>query len=281
MVVYVDILVCLNTVITYLILLATEKISRVKSKNVRILSASLIGGISSLYIFLPQQYWAVELIVKLAFSAAITVTAFKIACLRVFLRTLIVFYAVSFMYAGSMVGIWYAFKPDSMVINNGVVYFSISPIVLIFSTAVCYLLLRLVQTVFKTQDKYSINKRVYFINGNKKVACNCMVDTGCSVGDSVGGCRVAIIEREAACDIFSREEIASAIAMSPAETIKNVFRVIPYKTLTSSGVLPALKVDGAVVDGKDINKVLVCIQDVTFDGDFTGIISPAFYGDGG
>lgn len=280
MVVYVDILIFLNIVITYLILLATEKISRVRSRVFRLIVSSLIGGFSSLYILLPQQNFLIEFIVKLVFGAVITLTAFKTSSAKVFFRTLLSFLFVSFLYAGSMFALWYVIKPENLLINNGVVYFSLSPIVLIASTTVCYLVLRLLQTVLKPSDKYARKEEIVFSFDNKSVSCLCMVDTGCSVCDNFGNYRVAIVGRGVANELFGEANVASAVSMTPNEEIASRFRVIPYKTLSDGGIMPAIMADFALAERKKIPCVLVCISDNRFNGDFEGIISPAFIDEG-
>ena len=179
-----------------------------------------------------------------------------------------------------MLGVWYAIKPENLIINNGVVYFSVSPVLLIVSSGLCYVLIRVIQTILKPSDKYSRRVSVLFINGLHKVSCNCIVDTGCSVGDAFGDFRVAIVGFNVAKELFGEKETLSLIKLAPDDNISKKFRLIPYNTLNSSGVLPAVRVEGAFVFGKELKNVLVCVSDKNFCDDFEGIISPLFFDEG-
>ena len=54
-VIYVDVLIFLNTIITFIILLTTVEISGVSPKTFRLLTGSLLGGIFSLIILAPEM----------------------------------------------------------------------------------------------------------------------------------------------------------------------------------------------------------------------------------
>ncbi len=276
MVVYIDVLVCLNIVITYLILLAAKTFSHSKSSVLRLILASVVGGLFSLYIFLPKQHFLVELVVKIIFGAVITVVAFKGAKLKAFLRAFISFIAVSFLYAGSMIGLWYALKPKGMVINNGVVYFSVSPIVLILSTVLCYFVLIFAHRLLKREDTYTPIKTVKLIFKDKTVFCRCIVDTGNTLCDSVSGYKVAIVSEQTAKSLFDDDSVSELLRLEASGELSKRFRLLPYKTLQGSSVMPAVCIDMAEVDNKKIKKAMVAITSTAFDGDYSGIISPEF-----
>lgn len=276
MVVYVDVLFCLNIVLTYLILLATKHISHSKSNMLRLIIASIIGGLFSLYIFLPKQNFMLESLIKFVSSCVITITAFKPIKIKGYLRVVFSFYVVSFIYAGAMLCLWYLFKPNGMVINNGVVYFSISPIVLIVSTTACYLLLRVVQVFLKRENTYTEVKTVKLIHNNKTVFCKCMVDSGNTLCELISGHKVITVDKMTAENLFGTKAAEELLTLSvPAEFVKK-FRVIPYKTLSSNSLMPAVNIDYAEIDETRINNVFVSITAVSFEGDFSGIISPEF-----
>ncbi len=276
MVVYLDVLVCLNIVITYFILLASKAFSRSKSNALRLVAASITGGLFSMYIFLPKQHFLLEFLVKIIFGAVITLIAFKSAKLKAFLRAFFIFNAVSFLYAGSMIGLWYVIKPTGMVINNGIVYFRISPIVLICSTVVCYLVLRLAHILLKREDTYSQIRSITLTFGEKSIICRCIVDTGNTLCDSIGGYKVAVISKETANRLFCEEQVRKLLNLEADAELAKRFRVIPYKTLSGNSLMPAVCIDGAFVGDIRINKAMVAIVDTVFDGDYSGIISPEF-----
>ena len=83
-------------------------------------------------------------------TAALTVlTAFGRADLRRFLTRTAALVAVSFSFCGVMVFVCTVFRPKGMEIYNDVVYFNISPFVLIILTLVCYYTLLLLKRFTK------------------------------------------------------------------------------------------------------------------------------------
>ena len=276
MVVYADILICLNTIVTYLIILAASAISCIKIKIMRLIIASLVGGTSSLYIYLPQQSLFTELILKLVFSAVITVVFSGRVPLKSVIRFFVCFYVVSFIYAGFMMAFWMILKPGGMAINNGVVYFSVSPIILIISTAVGYVVITLALKFLNRDDRFTDKKTVSVYYNSKSYLCRCMVDTGNSLCDTLGDCKIIILSRSMSDKILGESIVNNLLNHTPDDTYKTKLRLLPYKTLSSNGLIPALRVDEASVDNISIKNVLIAISECEFDGEVDGIISPDF-----
>lgn len=274
MIVYADVLICFNTVITYFILLAVKAVNRNKTKIIKVVLASLIGGFSSLYILLPQQNIFVEIMVKFILSGIITIVAFGFDCFKKFIRSLFFFFSISFIYAGFMLGFFYLLKPNGMVINNGVVYFQISPVILVVASVLFYYIMIFFKQFFSKKDEYAKNKIITLVYKNKEYIINCMVDSGDTIKDPMGLCEVVILDKINAQKIIGKEFCEMVLNFAVTEDI--MLRVIPYKTINGDGLLPAIKIDFAIVDEQKKSNVLVGIVDYSFDGDFDGIISPEF-----
>ena len=133
--IYIDILVCLNVIVNYFLLLASGKFLSRPYKRWRILLGAFLGGLYSLYILLPQLAQWFTILVELAMAATITLTAFG---RKGILKTCSCFFAMSFLFAGSMFLLWKTAAPKNLIINNGVVYFQISPLLLIGTTVASY-----------------------------------------------------------------------------------------------------------------------------------------------
>ncbi|MBR6693777.1 MAG: sigma-E processing peptidase SpoIIGA [Clostridia bacterium] len=276
MIIYLDVLVALNTIVTYFILLATRRLSHASARTIRLAAAALLGGFSSLYIFLPQQKFIFEALIKLLFSAVIVMVSFGFGTPKKYLRCVFSFFAVSFIYAGFMLAFWYVAKPNGMVINNGVVYFSISPIVLILSTVICYFVIVIAQKFYNRQDINATKKTVNLLRAGSEFSFECMVDTGNSISDPLGNSKIIILGKKASVEVFGKENIEKFLEISPQISPNFKYRLIPYETATGESILPIVLIDGAVVDGKNIGNVAVGILNSDFL-DFDGIISPSFF----
>ena len=133
MVVYADILIVLNMLVDYFLLLSTKRLLKRKTNVIRIVLASLEGGIFSLYIFLPQSAVFIELSTRMAVCFVMSLTAFKFINLKEFLKNSVTLFLITCLYAGVMTAVWKLFKPYGMVINNSVVYFKLRLLRLLYS----------------------------------------------------------------------------------------------------------------------------------------------------
>ena len=143
--VYVDVLVVVNIFIDFLLLLGTGRFLQLKSKLLRLILASLLGGAQSLVALLPEIPAALNILLDLLFASALVLIAFGKADFRSFLKRTLVFFGVSFFFCGIMVFIYSAFRPKGMEVYNDVVYFNISPILLIILTLICYYIMRVLR----------------------------------------------------------------------------------------------------------------------------------------
>ena len=134
MIVYADILIILNLAVDYFLLRAAAFLQHLNPPLWRMLLSSLAGGISSLYIFLPPRGVILDILFRTAVCAAVTFICFGFGKIKRFLCSLGVFLLVTFGYGGAMTALWYLLKPSGMTVINSVVYFNISPAVLIFSS---------------------------------------------------------------------------------------------------------------------------------------------------
>ena len=131
MIVYADVLILVNFVVNYFILRLTAKLDKTHYLRYRIILGSFMGGMFSLYIFLPKQHPVLEVIFRIVTASVITLIAFGFKNTRAFLRRVFIMLITTFVYAGIVMGIWLLFRTNKIVINNSVVYFDISAIQLI------------------------------------------------------------------------------------------------------------------------------------------------------
>ena len=134
LIVYVDVLIFVNTLVDYFLLLATAKLSSAKQKTWRTVLAAVLGGFSSLYIFLPYVGAAADCILKAGTAFAVAWVCFGYKNAKQFLKNAVILFGVTCAYGGVMYAVWSIFRPYGMVINNSVVYFHISPVVLTLCT---------------------------------------------------------------------------------------------------------------------------------------------------
>lgn len=275
MVVYADVLITLNLFVNFFILKFTCRICREEVPFFRLIFAALVGAAFSLYIFLPPTGMITETMFRLVISALIVLLAFGFNSIKSLVRRVAVFFAVSFLYAGVMMGIWAVWKPDQLAINNGVVYLDISPAVLIIATLVGYVTLSLIRFFSEKQAYAGRRCRLKITYNQKEVIFTALTDTGHSLTDALSGKDVIIIEKSLAVKLC--EKITTAVTTLNDETPKG-FRLIPYSVVGGRGLLPAFSPDKVeLLEGEkstEIEGVLIGVSEVPLGEDYKGIVSP-------
>lgn len=277
MTVYADVLIFLNTFVNFFILSLTSKICKDGYRLYRIILASLVGAAFSLYIFLPQMNIFAENLLKLIVSAVTVLICFGFDSLRGLLRRVAVFFIASFLYGGLMLFIWSVLKPDNLSIQNGIVYLDISPIILLLSTLICYLVISLIRFFARRQGGGA--KRVTLIIETDFGATSiiALTDTGNSLTDNITGCPVIIIESLAAKELLA--VLPTHDSILAGNIPKNSgFRLLPYKTVGGNGLIPAFRPKSVYLklenEKRQISNVLIAISEQKLGDDYKAIINP-------
>lgn len=242
-----------------------------------------MSALFSLYIFLPPLGFAVELLMRLSSSVAAVITAFGFGSLKRFFRNLAVFYAASFIYAGSMAAIWMLLTPKSLSINNGIVYFDISPLVLITLSFVFYVIIVAVKKLTGRTSGDAKRVTVSLSFNNILTEQTAMVDTGHTLSDGFSESCVIIIDCATAQVLFGSLNTQLMVSLLPPEDsiIAKGFRLIPIKTVSGENVMPAVKLEKMKVTYKSrtfvINKPIAVISEGTLAEDYSVIVPPEVF----
>ncbi len=265
-IIYVDVLVILNLIITFLLLSATEFFLREKAYGWRLFLGALAGGIYSLQVFLPEMGMILNILSRLIAGVIITYISFGFKTYKRFLKTLSVFLLITFAFAGVMIGLWMIFRPSGMLINNSTVYFGISLPVLIVSTAVCYVLVRVIfRIILKNKPQQSIFDFTLEIDG-KKLQGRAMLDTGNILAESFSGYPVVVCTYDFLKDIFPcnsesffKGEV-TALGEIEDENWKRKVRLVSFSTVTETGTMPSFRPDRLIVKNSfETDKVFVAV----------------------
>ena len=221
-VVYVDVLVFINTILTYAVLITAERLFKRETKLWRLIAASLIGSMFCLLQFFLIEGFFLSLLIKIVSSLAITLTAFPLGSRRIYFRTTLGVIAVSVVYSGLFILIYQLFKPPNMVMMNDVVYFELNPLVLLGVTAVIYLCITLFEKLFRERIKSTVVRLKIFV-GDREYACLGKLDTGCNLTEPFSGAPVIIV---------------------------------PYSTLAHTSLLYAFRADQVRIDDSPVEKAV-------------------------
>lgn len=245
MIIYADVLIILNAYVDYILILSTEKILKLKAKVWRRVLGAFVGALSSLSIFLPFDSNWLSALIGAATAAIIAFTVFGFRSFRGYLKCVGVMYALSCAYCGIMLMLWKLTGNDGIIINNGVVYFNISPLFLILTTVICYLFITIITKLISRHRALPVCT-VDITVGSVSESMRAMVDTGNTLHDQLSGLPVIIIDKKSAQALLGAD-ICTAGPDALLMLDLNGFRFIPCSSVLGKGCLPAFRPDSIML----------------------------------
>ena len=167
---------------------------------------------------------------------------------KVFIKALMCFYFFSFAFSGIMFALWCVWKPNGLAINNGIVYFNISPIALIIFTLLSYII---IETIGRVTGKHESTRRWCQLNVSfhgKSSNFKAKIDTANSLREPFSNLPVIVARQNVLESIFpeSKNLVGGKAFANIQDVAKNLdlkLRMVPFKTVSGEGLLPAFKPD--------------------------------------
>ncbi len=279
--IYLDIIVLENIVINYLILLVTAKFSKNRSSNLRLLLGAVLGAAYlSAMLLLPEMKIYTTLLSKCLLSFAMIAVTFHFKKLSEFLKTLLIFYASTFIFAGAGFALMF-FNQDWGILRNGVMvtplsFFNTSWAELLLALAVTLIILRVIWDMIQNRfirEKLLVLLRITF--DKKAIELSALVDTGNSLHDPLTNMPVVVVEFSAISELLP-EDIRGIFEKEPDMDLNAVtttiscsdwfsrFRLIPFTSLgKENGMLIGFRPDyieiGSENEKKGVRDVIVGI----------------------
>lgn len=276
--IYIDVIFLENVIMNYLILIVTSKFSKRKTSNFRLFLASLIGALYvAVLIILPGMHVYYTVIAKIALSLAIIAIAFSPEKIGSFIRTLVIFYIVTFIFAGAAFAFLY-FNQSGGFVRNGIVYvFLESKLTVVFLAVITAIIIirifwEMLQYRF-IKEKLLLDLKIAFERNIITLAA--LVDTGNSLHDPLTNLPVVVVEFMAIKDLLPLEirDIFVHSKENDLNTVMRVisgsqwisrFRLIPFTSLgRENGMLIGFRPDYIEIGSEDgkkgINNVIVGI----------------------
>ena len=255
--IYIDVLIVVNIYIDFFLIVCTKKFLYIRVKFIRMVLGSVIGGTLSLVALLPRISFFLNILIDVAGACLIIFAVFGRCSLKNFLKRTAVYFSFSFSFCGIMIAIYSALKPNGMAIYNDVVYFNISPVVLIILTLVCYYILYIIKRLSKgVSGTATCNIEINI--GSSIYTFTAKVDTGCNLKEPFSGDYVIVAEKE----------LLNGYIPDSGKA-----RVIPFDSLGGSGIIYGFKPDGIKIDGKEKdNNIYIGICENVLKGDIKALI---------
>ncbi len=268
----------LNWFIDYLLLSATAALLRTPTQRLRIVTAAAVGGVCSC-----RLLWSVPLFYSLLLTVSITLLLVKIAFrwngLRAFCRQGFTFLCVSSLLSGLVVLLWRIGGGEATVMKNGVIYWPISPLALASFAVVSYGALRLYGYLTQKRIPKACEYTVTVNDGEATCRCRALLDTGLHLREPFSGSPVILVQRDMLlpCVSPSLREALKRAEGGVAVMASSRLRMIPYRTVNGSGLLPAFVPARVTLHrfggkGKNVTGVYVALCDELVRGEYTALI---------
>ena len=277
-VIYADVLFILNTYITYAILMLTALFLHISPSRLRVLTASIIGGATSLMILLPWAGDGVLGILRLVFCLVLPLVSFSYSGIRSLIRQMAVFLSVNFLFAGILFALWYFVSPTAVYYNTGIVYFDIDALSLVVLTAVCYFAVRIFRGIIDLKAPKNTLYDVYLTIRGEEFYLKGFLDTGNNLKDPFTSSDVIVVSRSAVEKYFPQgEDMSRIIESSPLK-----IRYLPCVTVSGSRLMPVFRCDKVRIRGVntdfDCKGVVIGVSDEKIkNGDFQALLPAGIF----
>ena len=279
-VIYVDTLFLLNALVDYLLLLCSARLAGEPLSRLRFALGAALGGGYAVAIFLPGLGFLEHPLCRLAAAALMVLAAFGGS--RRLGRQTAIFFALSCAFAGGVLAVS-LLGGQGLSLNRGVVYSGMDLKIVLLSAAGCYAALSLLlQKVVKHTSFTGELKQVRLELGERAVELTALTDTGNTLTDPVTGRGVMVAEGARLGPLFPPEGRPDSQALrDPAGALERLtgaggrFRLLPYRSVgVDRGLLLAVRVDRAVVDGADRGAMVVALSPnpVSDGGGYTALL---------
>lgn len=288
--VYIDVLFLINLIINLILLYATALLMSIKIKKARFFLASLFGALYSVFIFFPDFNIFYSGGAKFLSSLAILAIAFNIKGVRLYLKTLGVFYIVTLIFGGGAFAV-FCFSgvgaKTGAIIKNGVLYFNFPWKLLFISAAASYMFISAIyKTVLNRTYKGERYVRIHIEYMGESAEFTALLDTGNSLREPISHSPVIVAELEKIKKILPPEIALAAksgnLNFETGSSLLQKIRVIPFSSIgRESGILIGFRPSRvwATVNehNVEIENVIVGISPLSLSSDkrFQALINPA------
>lgn len=265
-VIYVDTLFLLNALVDYLLLLCAARLAGEPLKRLRFALGAVLGGGYAVAIFLPGLGFLERPACRLAAAVLMVLAAFWGS--RRLGRQMLIFFALSCAFAGGVLAIS-MLGGQGLSLNRGVIYSGMDLKIVLLSAAGCYAVLSLLlQKAVRHTSFTGELKAVRLELEDRTVELTALTDTGNTLTDPVTGQGVMVAEGERLLPLFAVSQRPSVQELrDPAGALERLtgagghFRLLPYRAVgVDRGLLLAVRVDRAVVDGEDRGAMVVALS---------------------
>lgn len=294
--VYLDIILMENLVMNYIILWVTSRFAKMGTTGFRLFWGAFIGAAYViLLIVFPQIGFYYSIPAKFLLSLLIISITFSPVNLSSFMKTIVIFYIVTFVFAGASFAALYLNSAGGFL-RHGIVYvfWSSKWATIALAILTTIIVLRVFWDIIQFKlARERLLRTVEIAFDDRKVDFPALIDTGNSLHDPVTNLPVVVVEFDAIkkilpeeiCMIFTQgkeDDLSVVASLVTNSSWYSRFRLIPFTSLgKENGMLIGFKPDYIEIDGEDerrkgIKDVIVGIYNKTLSRNrsYQALLSP-------
>ena len=230
-IIYADVLIILNIYVNFFLLRTTARVTHSPLRTFRCIAASVYGSLFSLMILLPALSAWLNIAIKAVAAVTVVLMGFGFNGWKRLLADTCAFFGANFVLAGAVYAVYSWLRPDFIRFNNTYFYIDFSLLILVLTTSAMYFIVCIVR--FFTDRSFSDDYKVIVRYGKNIISLNGLADTGNVLTDYFTGCPVII------CSKTKFSEISK-------NSVK--VRLIPFSTVSESGLLPVFRPDEVIIE---------------------------------
>lgn len=255
MYIYVDILIITNIYADFFLLKTTARLTHTPLRNGKCILGALVGSLFSLIILLPPLgSFALLLIRILSAALMITVSFGGGKSMGELLKIGVMFFFVCFIFAGAEYGISVLAGGKNMIWHNSTLYVNISLLTLVISTIAAYAAISFFRYYIDSKNSADIRYDIIIAKGGRIVSVKAVGDTCNNLSDAFTGKPVIVCGKDSISRLFGEGEVEKVLSAEKTEHV-NGWRLIPFSTIHSGGMLPVFKPSDAAVKNTENGSV--------------------------
>ncbi len=247
-VIYVDILLAINLAVNYLLLFAAARLSGNAFSRPRGILGAAVGAVYALILLVEvSPLWMV--LSKFAVSALMVLIAVGKSSFFRYLKMLALFYGAGFIFAGAMMAFALLFRPDSFLLENGILYYEIPPGTLVIYACAAFAATELIRRLTERNSSQGFCETRIVFRG-KSVRAKGFFDSGCCLADLFTDTPVAVCRPETLAGVLP-PDYAKAAA-DPCTGIPEGCRLVPAESLAGRSMILCFRPESIVLrrDGR-------------------------------
>lgn len=245
-----------NFLVNYSIFLITKKVTKTDIKKGRIFLASTISGIYPFILFSNTRAIFTNFIAKILVSILIVKLAYNARTIKLFVKQLVAFYIVSFIFAGASIGLYFLLSNIGEFPRSNGVFSSFPARYLVLGVSLSGIMIK---NIFHYYEEKSLIEReivhMQLIYKNSKVQVKLLNDSGNSLMEPISKNPVIVVEYDTIAhilpdllrEVFKKKKENDYLVLE--KLMREIgeemdIRLIPYNSIGSAnGILLGFRLD--------------------------------------